>query len=86
MHFIFSCLFDRRQTLANVYVPFTVSGSITAATQAIIRNVETDRLFAIALRAAITNGRANPAAITARSATIYAARPAVDEAAEREEE
>jgi len=59
----------------------TVSGSIAAVTQAIVGN--TDSLFAIAQSAAITNGRADPAAITA---TIRAAGLAADEAAVHEEE
>jgi hypothetical protein len=64
---------------------FTVSGGIAAATQAIIRKAETDRLFAIAQSAAITNGQADPVEITAGSATKHAAGLAVDEAAVREE-
>ena len=50
-----------------------VSGSITAATQAIIGNVGTGSLFAIAQSVAMTNRPADLAAITTGSAAIRGA-------------
>jgi hypothetical protein len=60
-----------------------VLGSIAVATQAILGNVQTGSLFAIAQSAAMTNGRAGPEAITA---TIHATGLAADEVEVREEE
>lgn len=57
-----------------------IAGSIVAGAQAIIGNVQTGSLFAIAQSAAMTNGRAAPAAITA---TIHAVGLAADGAAVR---
>ena len=62
----------------------TVSGSLAAAAQAmIIGNVQTGSLFAIAQSAAMTNGQAGPAAITA---TMHAGTLGADESVVKKSE